>query len=44
MPKTKTTDRPLITDVDCATGETVTRPMTDEEYAAYLVVEDETTA
>lgn len=44
MAKAKTKDRPLITDIDCATGESVTRPMTDEEYAAYLVVEDEATA
>lgn len=31
-------DRPFITIVDCSTGETITREMTQEEYETYLIV------
>jgi hypothetical protein len=32
--------RPLITEDNIATGETVIRPMTDEEYATYLNIKN----
>ena len=35
MAKSKIIDRPLVNDVNCQTGETTVRPMTDEEFAAY---------
>ena len=38
MPKTT---RPETTEVNCETGEVTTRPMTDEEYASYLVVQSQ---
>lgn len=31
-------DKPQITEVNCETGETIVRPMTDEEYANYLII------
>jgi|LakMenE18May11ns_1017448.scaffolds.fasta_scaffold9727482_4 hypothetical protein len=32
--------RPLITEDNVATGETVTRPMNDEEYASWLRIQE----
>jgi len=38
MPKTS---KPEITEVNCETGETIIRPMTDEEYANYLIIQQD---
>lgn len=41
MPKTT---KPETTEVNCETGEVIVRPMTDEEYASYLVVQSQNEA
>jgi hypothetical protein len=36
-----TETRPTTTEVNCETGEVIIRPMTDAEYASYLVVQSQ---
>lgn len=36
-----TETRPETTEVNCQTGEVIVRPMTDDEYASYLVVKSQ---
>ena len=39
-----TETRPETTEVNCETGEVIVRPMTDDEYASYLVVQSQNEA
>lgn len=37
-------DTPLIVEIDCSTGESITRPMTDDEIAAHKAMAEESAA